>query len=56
MLHGLQKRFFLLDIDECADDTLNECYPTLAMCKNSVGSYDCECNQGYQGDGRSCEG
>ena len=31
----------------------HKCHP-LAICKNIPGKYECECKQGYQGDGRSC--
>ena len=49
-------RFVYLDIDECADDTLNACHPRLAVCKNSMGSFGCKCIEGYTGDGRNCTG
>ncbi|XP_058112230.1 putative wall-associated receptor kinase-like 16 isoform X1 [Magnolia sinica] len=39
------------DIDECADPTKNPCISELA-CKNSAGSYCCECPLGLTGDGR----
>ena len=43
-----------LDIDECSNSTLNKCQH---ICKNTVGSYYCECNRGYmlQSDHRTCE-
>ena len=43
-----------LDIDECSNSTLNTCQH---ICKNTIGSYYCECNQGYtlQSDNRTCE-
>ena len=42
--------FFSSDIDEC---TLNsdDCDDTLGTCINNDGSWDCECNTGYEGDG-----
>ena len=41
------------DINECMDDTLNECSPN-ADCLNTEGTYDCTCRTGYSGDGRNC--
>ena len=42
------------DIDECAQD-LDDCH-TNAACVNTIGSYTCQCNTGFQGDGRRCTG
>ena len=43
---------FIIDIDECADNT-NGCTQT---CVNTRGSYSCSCDPGYRlaSDGRSC--
>ena len=41
------------DIDECSSE--NECHVN-ATCMNTMGSYTCSCNSGYQGDGRNCAG
>ena len=43
------------DIDECANDTLNNCSPN-ATCTNTNGSYTCTCDTGYVGDGFICVG
>ena len=43
-----------LDIDECTED-LDDCDPN-AMCTNTNGSYTCACNEGYSGNGTTCEG
>ena len=45
------------DINECiiGDILLHDCNDK-ATCINSVGSYDCECNSGYNGTGRTCTG
>lgn len=41
-----------LDIDECAT---SPCHATNATCTNTFGSYICECNSGYVGDGFTCD-
>ena len=41
------------DIDECS--SANECNMD-ATCTNTIGSYNCTCKKGYQGDGRNCPG
>ena len=43
------------DIDECDDDDSNDCNSN-AMCINTEGSYQCQCSDGYTGDGTQCEG
>ncbi|XP_066275444.1 fibrillin-2-like [Branchiostoma lanceolatum] len=40
------------DIDECTSGT-DHCHQH-ATCTNTVGSYRCECDSGYTGDGRTC--
>ena len=42
-----------LDIDECRSDTRNNCSKN-AWCINEVGSFDCQCKVGYDGDGIMC--
>jgi len=44
----------LSDIDECAS-MANDC-SEVAICKNTKGSYTCECPPAYSGDGRQCRG
>ncbi len=44
---------YCIDIDECADDALNDCDAN-ATCTNTNGGYTCTCNDGYTGDGKSC--
>ena len=46
--------FLSLDIDECIGG-LHSCAET-ATCLNSDGSYKCECNAGYSGNGSTCNG
>ena len=41
-----------LDIDECLSGEA-ECGPD-ANCLNTEGSYECLCNDGYEGDGVEC--
>ena len=45
---------FLLEIDECLED-IDDC-DALATCMNTVGSFTCACNSGYQGPGNVCTG
>ncbi len=42
------------DIDECVDDT-HECQPWITTCVNTEGSYECACEEGFDGDGQICE-
>lgn len=44
-----------VDLDECAGEGDGHDCHLDAVCINTDGSYRCECNQGYEGDGRSCE-
>ena len=41
-----------LDIDECVSG-INDCLSDVASCKNTEGSYECACNHGYVGDGKT---
>ena len=41
------------DVNECADESLFQCDPN-AECVNKVGTYDCQCLAGYDGDGKTC--
>ena len=45
--------YILTDIDECAEQS-DQCDEAHADCSNAVGSYECECNVGFIGDGRHC--
>lgn len=38
-----------IDVDECQNPTLNVC---VQKCNNTLGSYQCSCQKGYNGDGR----
>lgn len=44
------------DIDECADESLNDCSPETTHCVNSFGNYSCGCRPGFQGQGSDCNG
>ena len=42
------------DEDECSLQTHN--CSNRAVCSNTVGGYNCSCQNGYDGDGFSCTG
>ena len=44
----------LTDIDECATQT-DDCSPN-ADCTNADGTFQCTCNVGFTGDGKTCDG
>ena len=44
----------LTDINECVEGTSN-CHNN-ATCTNNYGSYECACNDGFEGDGFNCTG
>ena len=55
-MHGLSSHCcFHTDIDECANDDLNNCHED-ANCTNTEGSFNCSCNDGYSGSGTECAG
>ena len=43
------------DINECVLSSLNDCDGN-ADCIDTIGSYNCSCNPGYEGDGFNCTG
>lgn len=45
-------RFSSADINEC---TSSPCDAN-AKCSNTIGSYTCQCNSGYSGNGSACTG
>ena len=46
---------FCSEIDECSNDTTHMCSDN-AVCINTAGSYECECFDGFTGDGFNCSG
>lgn len=44
--------FYILDVDRCLSNPCHE----KANCSNTESSYSCQCNQGYSGDGITCQG
>ena len=50
-----QSLLFHTDIDECANDILNNCHED-ARCTNTEGGFNCSCNDGYSGNGTECTG
>ena len=48
--------YFLLyeDVDECTSQT-HDC-PANGVCTNVEGSFQCECQSGFTGDGKTCDG
>ena len=46
---------FCSDINECELSSLNDCDEN-ADCIDAIGSYNCSCNPGYEGDGFNCTG
>ena len=49
----VESAFLYLDIDECM--VAKPCHAN-ATCRNTVGSYKCDCNEGFLGDGENCQG
>ena len=51
----LKKSFLLCftDIDECSNGD-DKCHPE-ADCANTLGSYNCSCDLGFEGDGFDCK-
>ena len=41
------------DINECELEEADNCH-VYANCTDTIGSFDCTCNSGFQGDGVNC--
>ncbi|KAK2547121.1 Protein HEG-like protein 1 [Acropora cervicornis] len=41
------------DVNECENEQTNPC-DRHAICNNTIGSYSCHCEQGFDGDGFNC--
>ena len=56
LLFLLFYNYFLLyeDLDECTSQT-HDC-PANGLCTNVEGSFQCECQSGFTGDGKTCDG
>ncbi len=52
--HTHTEGLFVSDINECATGDYN--CDANAGCANTDGSFTCSCNEGYIGDGVSCQG
>ena len=46
--------FITIDINEC-NGTGNDCHIN-ATCDDTIGSFECDCNAGFIGDGVNCTG
>lgn len=42
-------------MDECSEKSTNNC-DINAKCNNTEGSYSCQCNSDFIGDGENCTG
>ena len=49
-----QNLYLFSDVDECTLNTDN--CDINAECTNTVGSFECDCNSGFSGDGVTCSG
>ena len=45
---------FVADVDECTASS--PVCDKNAKCENTLNSYNCSCNYGYRGDGKTCQG
>jgi hypothetical protein len=52
-MHFVLKCFIALDVNECDDDSLNDCE---GGCVNTIGSYCCTCPDGYIVNDGACDG
>ena len=45
-----------VDVNECKNDSDNDCDEFNGNCTNTIGSYICSCKPGYSGNGIICIG
>lgn len=45
----------VLDVDECLAFSDNMCHVN-STCNDTVGSYECQCLEGFEGNGFNCSG
>ena len=45
-----------IDFDECQGENGGNDCDYHATCTNGPGNYTCKCKEGFEGDGKSCEG
>ena len=45
----------MLDINECSNTGDNNCHENV-LCTNTNGSLTCQCENGYTGNGTTCNG
>ena len=58
MLHSkcLILTSFFIDVDECnVLSPMHDCHEN-TTCINTVASYRCACEEGFSGDGKTCQG
>ncbi|XP_033095614.1 mucin-like protein [Anneissia japonica] len=52
-LQQLDGNSICIDVDECLPNNEHNCSNN-AVCNNTIGSYNCMCKTGYEGDGITC--
>jgi hypothetical protein len=50
------RNMLCVDIDECNDPNYQNNCQINTICKNTIGSYKCYCNDGFTGNGLFCDG
>ncbi len=51
--HEYKMCYYQSDLDECQSNDLNNCHE-MATCTNTEGSFECNCNAGWEGSGVQC--
>ena len=55
LTNSIIKEFLSIDVNECSNTGDNNCHEN-AICTNTYGSYTCQCQNGYKGNGITCNG